>query len=82
MKRRYSVKVAARDALRIELLDVLLDDHKTSAEIDALKAAGISYDVFYEFDFTIGQIAALRLAHRDLLRDEARKRGLPSTHVD
>lgn len=70
------------DPLRLDVLDVLLAVHRSVAEIEQLRRDGVAYDGFVEFDFDAAEIAALRLLHRDVLRSEAQRRGLPSDYVD
>src|SRR5262245_34955622 len=67
--------------LRRELLDALLDDFPTTAERLAMGKAG-TYDVWYEFDFGLRELAALRVEHRETLMREAERRGLGAEHLD
>ena len=66
----------AADVLRRELLDLLLDDHPTPEAIDALQAAGVEYDPWFQFGISLREAAALRVQHRTVLIAEAERRHL------
>jgi hypothetical protein len=71
------------DTLRIEVLDMLLEDFPSHAEMDAMNADSPgAYDPFHEFDFSLADRARLRVQHRDALIAEAIRRGLSADHLD
>jgi hypothetical protein len=68
--------VAGDDALRIEILDALLDDFPPAHR------ANEHYDPFERFAHSLTELAQLRVEHRELLIEEAVRRGLPAGHLD
>ena len=62
-----------------ELIDLLLVGNlRTPSEVDALKASGVEYDPWLEFDsdWPPANLPALWRAHRAALMTEAERRGI------